>query len=696
MFCIRRTNLKKSRKKFVRANSVDQVISNRILILAVVIGAAFLVIFFRLLYLQVFSYNDYTAKREDYTSIKQYTSAPRGQIYDCKGRILAKTVVSHNIVFNSPNNMDTDDYKLYAKRISKVFNVKVKDFTEEDKKEAYITFKSFLSPSNSEYAANHLLTKRELKQYQSGAWGDLAESKRHKILMKRIGNRQIGEMTQAQLKMCVIYQRMIANSSTGQENVVLEDVSDDDVAYLVEHKSDFPGFDVDFGGWKREYPYGESLSDILGTVSTSTQGLPSELADYYLAKGYQYNASVGKSGLEYQYNDLLAGTPEVAKITYDSKGLAQKEVVQEAKKGYDIHLSIDIDLQQSLDSTLKNVLSKYGGTTNRENFQSLFTTVLNPQDGSVLAMSGYQMDLDTKKMTYFASGNYTSLVNPGSCIKGATVYMGESEGVVSPGEVIVDKTMNIGGQEFGSYEDHGPVDDVGALQVSSNVYMFNIAIRLAGATYVEEQPLAVADLQGSLNKMRSYYSMFGLGNKTGLDIPNETSAYMGYGSEPGMLLNYSIGQFDMYSPIQLATYVTTIASNGNLYKPRFMQYATEVNSSEVVEVNEEDILSTLPEKNQQYLNRVRQGFRACVEGGYCGDDIQKMDVSVSAKTGTAEVGDWTTANLVGYAPSDNPTMSFACSAPTSSQNNQSVAENICAYNVMPDVLKKYFELYPAS
>ena len=307
---------------------------------------------------------------------------------------MAKTVVSHNIVFTSPNNFDEDDYELYAKRIVKVFSVSAKDFTDEDKKQAYITYKSFLSPSDSEYAANHLLTAKELKQYKNGAWGDNAESKRYQILMNRIGKKQIGEMSQADLKMCVIYQRMVANQSTGQENVVLEDVSDDDVAYLVEHKTEFPGFDVDFGGWKREYPYGESLSDVLGSVTTSTQGLPSELASYYLSKGYQYTASVGKSGLEYQYNDLLAGTPEIAKITYDSKGLAQKEVVQEAKKGYDIHLSIDIDLQSTLDNVLKNTLSENGGTKNRENFQSLFTTVLNSKDGSVLAMSGYQMSLD--------------------------------------------------------------------------------------------------------------------------------------------------------------------------------------------------------------------------------------------------------------------------------------------------------------
>ena len=691
--------MKKSRKSLKRANqniSVDQVISNRILILTMAIAVCFLVIFLRLFYLQIISYNDYTAKREDYTSIKQYTSAPRGQIYDCNGKVLAKTVVSHNIVFTSPNNMTTDDYKLYAKRIVKVFNVSTKDFTDEDKKQAYITYKSFLSPTDSEYAANHLMTSRELKKYKSGAWGDNAESKRYQILMNRIGKKQIGEMTQADLKLCVIYQRMISNQSTGQENVVLEDVSDDDVAYLVEHKTEFPGFDVDFGGWKREYPYGEALSDILGSVTTSTQGLPSELASYYLSRGYQLNASVGKSGLEYQYNDLLAGTPEIAKITYDSKGLAQKEVVQEAKKGYDIHLSIDIELQSTLDDIVKNTLSENGGTVNRENFQSLFTTVLNPQDGSVLAMSGYQMDLDSKQLTYFASGNYMSLVNPGSCIKGATVYMGESEGVIKPGDVIYDKVMNIGGQEFGSYVDHGPVNDVRALEVSSNVYMFNVAIRLAGASYVEGEPLNVSDLQGTLNKMRSYYSMFGLGNKTGIDVPGESSGYMGYGSEPGMLLNYSIGQFDMYSPLQLAIYSSTIASDGNLYKPRLFSYATEVNSQEVVVSNEKKIKSVLPKKNEEYLERVQQGFRACVTSGDCGEDIMKYSVPVSAKTGTAEVEEWTTANLVGYAPTDNPTMAFACSAPTSGQNNQQVAANICSTVVMPKFIEKYFELYPAS
>nr|WP_290458777.1 hypothetical protein [Dubosiella newyorkensis] len=191
----------------------------------------------------------------------------------------------------------------------------------------------------------------------------------------------------------------------------------------MEHKTEFPGFDVDFGGWKREYPYGETLSDVLGTVSTNTEGLPAESKDYYLAKGYQLNAPVGKSGLEYQYNDLLSGTNEINKITYDSNGLAVKEMIQSGRKGNDIVISIDIDLQQVMDDTVRSTLEKNAGTRNRENFSSLFMCMENPNDGSLLALSGYQMDLETRKMTYFASGNYVSLVNPGSAIKGATVYM---------------------------------------------------------------------------------------------------------------------------------------------------------------------------------------------------------------------------------------------------------------------------------
>ncbi|MEY8381276.1 penicillin-binding transpeptidase domain-containing protein [Ileibacterium valens] len=677
-----------------KRNALNRVISNRILILAFAILSVFGIILGRLIYLQAISHDEYMAKQDDYTSIRQYTQPPRGQIYDRNGNVLAKTVVSHNIVYTAPNNLSSEDYLLYADRVNTVFDVSSEDFSDQDLKEAYITYTRFLDQSDPKYQGLDLLTEKELEDYKSGAWGSNTNAKLYSIQMKAITDDILKEVDEKELRTYAIYNRMMANASTGQESTILEDVADPDVAYLVEHKTEFPGFDVNFGGWKREYPYGESLSDVLGTVSTSTEGLPDSSSDYYRSKGYQFNAQVGKSGLEYQYNDILAGTEEIAKITYDSNGLAHKEIIQEARKGNDIYLSIDIDVQTKMDETVKTVLEQNAGTTNRENFYSLYMNMMDPNTGDMIALSGYQMDPETRQMTYFASGNYLTLANPGSCVKGATVYMGESEGVMQPGEYINDTVMNIGGEEFGSFSNHGVVNDIQALSVSSNVYMFHIAIRLGGDTYKEGEPLNIPNVTGSLDLMRHYYSMFGLGNETGLDVPEETPAYIGVNDSPGMLLNYAIGQFDMYSPMQMLQYVSTIAADGKMYKPHLMTHAMEVNSDQVFDVQEPQLKNTLPEENQAILDRVQEGFKACVDDGNCFEGLQNQPYSMAAKTGTAEVEEWTTANIVGYGPYEDPSVAFACIAPTSSVNNQSVSPNICATQVVGPVLQTYFEKYP--
>lgn len=673
---------------------LDKLVRSRIGIMAIVIVAMFSVILGRLVYLQAFEHEAYLEKQDDYTSIHQYTMAPRGQIYDCNGNVIAKTVVSHNIVYSSPNNLSIDDYLVYARRIAAVFEVDEEDFTDWELKDAYLTYCNLLDSSEEEYQGLFLLDDSELEAYYNGDWGSDASTKLYSTIMSHMTVEDAHNLSDEDLLTYAIYNRMLSNYSTGQESVILEDVSDRDVAYLVEHKTEFPGFDVDFDGWKREYPYGESLSDVIGSVSTSTSGLPDTYQDYYLAKGYQYNAQVGTSGLELQYNDILAGTEEIAKITYDSNGLAHKEIIQEAVKGRDIYLSIDMEVQQVLDDTLKSVLETNAGTSGRENFSTLFMCMMNPQTGDVIAMSGYEKNLETGVISYYAAGNYKSLINPGSCVKGATVYMGESEGVVTPDdEYINDVRMNIGGQSFGSFADHGYVNDISALSVSSNVYMFNIAIRLGGDEYVEGESLNIEDPKATLELMRNYYSQFGLGNATGIDLPGEISAYLGTSELPGMLLNYSIGQYDTYTPLQILQYVSVIAADGKMFQPKVYAYSKEVNGDEIYDLNAPTLKNVLPEENMEYLERVQEGFRACVADGNCYNGLTLVGADMAAKTGTAEVGEWTTSNLVGYGPYEDPTVAFACTAPLSSVNSSSVGVNLCANDVVQPVLTKYFELY---
>lgn len=673
-------------------NGIEKTVSHRILILSLIIIALFAVLLVRLVDLQAIEHQSYLAKQDDYTSIKQYTSAPRGQIYDAKGRVLAKTVASNNIVYTMPSNSTLEDAMIYADRVGQVFDMTMDDFTPSETKEAYLLYLDLLDPQDPDYQGLNLLDEEQKTLFDEGK---MTSSQLHSILYGAITDDMLEKADQRKLTAAAIYNRMAAGASSGQASVIAEDVDDESAAYLVEHKTDFPGFDIDFEGWKREYPYGETLIDVLGSVSTSTEGLPEASADEYLAKGYQLNAQVGKSGLEYQYNDILSGTDEIAKITYDSNGLARKEILQPARKGRDIYLSIDIELQQTLDEVLKNTLTELGGTKNRENFYSLFMCMENPKTGDVIALSGYQMDPQTHKVSYYASGCYTTLVNPGSSIKGVTVYMGQSEGVVAEGEVINDEVMNIGGQEFGSFENHGPVNDIQALSVSSNIYMFNIGMRMGGDSYEFGKPFSIADVPGTLDRMRQYFSMFGLGNQTGLDVPNEVSVYSNGNNTPEMVLNYSIGQLDMYSPVQLMQYAAVIAEDGKMYQPRFYQFSKEINGEEIFDLNEVTLKSELPAENASHLERVQAGFQACVDDENCFKALKNMDQQMAAKTGTAEVGEWTTANLVGYGPVADPTVAFACSAPTSSVNNQSVAANVCADRVVGPVLTKYFELYPA-
>ena len=684
--------MKRSSDQLNQTMDFSTEVSKRLIVFAVIICILFSAVFVRLFQIQILDHDAYTIKMENFNTTTQSSSTPRGQIYDRNGKVIAATVVSHNIIYTQPEEITTTERWELAIEFAKAFDVDKNELSTSQRKDLYIFKHILLDSSDPSYACNDLLTEEELYNYKNNVWGDDSESKRTEILYERITEEMLDEeLTEQEEAGYVVYYRMI-NGTTGQSKTILEDVDDDTVAYLVEHKTDFPGFDIDLGSWKREYPYGDTLRDVLGNVTTSTQGVPAELADYYQALGYPLNARVGSSGLEYQYEGLLSGTQKVSTVDYDEEGNAIIQEKTAGKKGYDIYLTIDIELQQELDKIVKETLENAVSNAHRQNFTTLFVCLMNPSTGEIYAMSGYQRDKETNKVTPFASGNYLSYTNPGSIVKGATLYMGLNEGVVEPGEIIVDEPMYIVGTPVkASYTNHGAINDIKALEVSSNVYMFHIAIRLAGSTYVPHQSLGISDPSSTFDLMRQYYSMFGLGNVTGLDVPNEVGGYVGYSTEAGKLLDFAIGQYDMYTPIQILQYVSTIANDGTTLKPHLFSYATEVNSTNVVASYKNQLVSTLS-GNLDYLDRVQQGFRACVTSGNCGTAINAVSEKIAAKTGTAEVGDSTSTALIGYGPYDDPNMAFACVAPTSSDTGSNLQSNICTTEVMGPVLEKYFSI----
>lgn len=680
-------NLRRSSDLLKKQNDYHKIVNKRLNIVALVTILIFVFIAGRLVDIQIRQQEDYATKLDSYSMKKQITSTPRGQFIDRNGTEVVKTVNSMNISYFPTKDITTKEQWELAQKFAQQFEVSTDSLTSRDLQDAYITLHTDENGKNDQ--ANGLLTAEELK---------LDNDEVYQLKLSRITEDMVNEAIDEQTKAAwVVYSAMEVNSQSSHSRVILEDVDDQKVAYLTEHKSDFPGFDIDFSSWKREYPYDSTFRDILGQVTTNKQGLPAEQVQYYTAKGYEMNARVGKSGLEQQYEDLLSGTSKISTIKYDEDGIPIFTEINSGKKGYDVQLTIDIELQQKIDDILKSTLEKHESNTNRPDMNQLFVSLMNPNTGEIYAMSGMQRSNDD--IINYASGNYIVGYTPGSVVKGATVYMGLNEGVVSKTDTFNDsESIRIAGtEEIASYSKHGIVDAVKALQVSSNIYMVNVAMRLAGATYVPNAPLNVEDASSVFSLMRRYYSMFGMGVLTGIDVPNEMLGFIGSDESVGNLLFFSFGQYDNYTPIQLLQYVSTIANNGKKVKPHLVSGAFGVNSDSLVYVNETEVMSTLADNNNN-LATVQEGFHQCVigSGSNCGSKIAASGHDVAAKTGTAEVKvegrPSTNASLIGYWPYEAPEVSFVCAAPTSSNTNENgrLQANICYDEIMPEVIKAYY------
>lgn len=666
-------------------NDYFKIVNRRIFIFGIIICLIFAVVSVRLVFLQIRNQEDYAAKLENYSSQKQTDSTARGEMVDRNGKVIAKTVFSHNIVYFPPKDTTSEEQWKLAQTFAKDFKVDHKGMTNSDYQDLYMFLHK--DEKGNKDSGKNLLSEQEKET--------LTAEEQEKKIRSRITMKMVNELADDDIKDAFSVYLSMRKLPNNQNKVILEDVDSDSVAKLMENKDKYRGFDVNLGSWKREYPYKDTLRDVLGSITTSKQGVPSELRSYYEAMGYSLTDRVGQSGLEKQYEDLLSGTPRVSEISYDSDGTAIMNETSSGKNGYDLHLTIDVELQKKVDDILEDTLKKYAGTAGREKFKKAIVVLMNPQTGEIYAMSGKYLDEDGKIQNY-SSGAYLDAFASGSVVKGATVYMMLDQGIQTRYSTEQDEQMKIAGTPFKqSFNTYGTVNSIRALAVSSNVYMFKSVIKLAGGNYVYNQPLGITNemAQKTFKLMRNYYSMFGLGTKTGLDVPNEAQGFTGNTMNPGLLLDYSFGQYDNYTPIQLVQYAATIANGGKKVQPKLVNTATEVNTDYTVYENKTQVLSALPGSKED-LETIQMGFREVVAGEHAIDPIKSLDVQVAAKTGTAEVEDFTNASLVGYAPYDKEAkVAFACSVPESATNDQSVAGNLCAYNIMPEVLKEFFKKY---
>ena len=668
---------------------LDEIMNRRFGLIIVLLISIYLVIGCRLFNLQILKnseYNDKLAMATEKTI--ESTSAPRGRIYDRNHKLLVDNEGIKTIYYKKQNGITTKEEIELAYEVSNNIDIDYSKIDDNKLKDFY--YKSHYKECRKK------ITDEEWDLYNKRKLNDKDIDK---LIYERLDD-EISEYTDSDKKAAYIYYLMNKGYSYAEKVIKNSDVTDAEYAYISENIDNLKGFNTKLD-WERVYLYGDTFKSILGNVSSNTQGIPSELSEEYLKRGYTLDDRVGISYLEYQYEDYLRGTKAKYRLLSDNS----YELVSEGKRGNDIVLTIDIELQKYLEDVLSNEVLNAKGEPGTQYYNRSFAIVSDPNTGEILAMAGKQAVLKDGyyQIVDYTPGIVTLPVTPGSVVKGASMMVGYKYGAIDIGTVLNDECIKIKDTPLKcSWQTMGPIDDFYALQNSSNVYQYKIAIKVGNGSYEYNQGLALDE--SAFDKYREMYAEFGLGEKTGIDLPVESLGFMGKSRLPGHLLDFSIGQYDTYTPIQLSQYINTIANNGVRLKPYLLKEVYKPSDSGdtfgslIYKANVTELGKLSVEK--KYIDRVREGFSAVVTKGL-GYGYMGNYTNSAGKTGTSQSfidtdGDGKvdtetiTSSFVGYSPSDNPKMSIVVVSPDISvpdSTTYGVTRNISA-----QVINKYFEL----
>lgn len=404
----------------------------------------------------------------------------------------------------------------------------------------------------------------------------------------------------------------------------------------------------------------QSLSHVLGyTGKINSQELET------LGPNYSLIDYTGKSGLEYTWEKELKGKPGQKNIEVDALG-KEKKVINEtaAQDGVNLILSIDLSLQKKIEEVLSAYLKK-------SNLKKASVIALNPNNGEVLALVSWPAYDNNLFSRGISQEDYQKFLNDparplynraisGEFPSGSTIKLVIAAAALQE-KVIDEKTSFIsnGGLRIGQWffpdwkaGGHGLTNVRKALAESVNTFFYYI-----GGGYNDFSGLG-------LDRLVRYSRLFGLGEKTGLDLPGEATGFVPTAAwkkelknEPwyiGDTYHFAIGQGDvLVTPIQVANFTAAIANNGILYKPHLVKGILDENNSLQKKIEPEVLHQDFISSDN--LRIVREGLRQTVTSGSA-RSLSILPVSAAGKTGTAQ---WSSTGaphawFTGFAPYDQP------------------------------------------
>ncbi len=589
----------------------------------------------------------YTKLLDEKTNIYVYgISAPRGRILDCNGKVLVDNIGIKTIYYNKIKGITKSKELEIAGLLANILSVD--EATIDELKEYYL-----INNNDGKY----LITDEEYKLFEERKiTKEEIEIKKRARITDDMLNYSSKEKTQAH-----IYSLMNKGYIYSKKKIA-SNLTEEEYAKIIESK--IPGITGELS-WDRIYLYGDTLKNIFGRIGSITK----ETKEYYLTKDYELTDTVGISYLENVYEDYLRGKKAKYKVGSDYT----LTLLEEEQKGNDLILSIDIDMQIKTEEILKDKLilaKKYGNT---EYFKDSYALVSDPLTGSIKAISGIRLN-DDNTFSDISLNNINKSYTIGSAVKGATIAVGYKYKLIEPGKYINDSCVKLlFVPKKCSFKKLGKVNDLTALSNSSNYYQYMIAIKLTGNTYAPNMKLNAT--KEHFKKYREMLSSFGLGVKTGIDLPNEQTGIMGKTIADDLLLNLSIGQYDTYTPIEVLQYINSVAT-GKRIKLSLMQEIK--NGEETLLENKSEVLNNV-DLDKESLDRIKEGMKLVLSEG-TGKFYVPQGLNFAGKTGTSEsfldtnndnIVDTATisSTFTGFYPADNPKFSIVVITPNVSHKN---------------------------
>ncbi len=658
--------------------------SNKIIIIYIFTAVLAFLILVRLVDLQLVNGSDYAQKSESRLVRSMTISAPRGEILDRYGRPLVTNRMGFSIQFQKTA---ATDEQLNATILSLInlmdtygqgyidtlpLNEDGSDFTyteyEGEERQAKI---------------DKLCEKEKVHPRTAAAFFDeLCERYEVADAYTPIQKRKI---------VGVRYEMTSRVFSVSNPYTFASDVDSAVVMIIRERSMDFDGVNI-ITNPVREYVNDDLAAHILGRVGIIYQEEYEELKD----ENYGMNDIIGKDGMEKYLERYIRGTDGRSSVEQTFKGKTASITSEVAPiAGDNALLTIDADVQHAAELSLANTIQslRNGNTSgNRAAIGSCVAVDVN--NGEILAIASYPSfnpktfeedynDLYKDPLKPMFNRAISGAYEPGSTFKMLTAIAALEENVITPTETIYDEGVyEYYGQRFNCWiytdtgKNHGPVNVSDAIRDSCNYFFYEAGRRLG------------------VDKMVEYGREIGLGEYTGIEIEGETKGTLAnpqYKQKvfdqqwfPGDTLQMAIGQsFNLFSPLQMASYTATLANGGTRYQMHLLKNVRDRQTGEETVSSEPEVLGQIDMK-QSTRDAIFLGMRkVCQEGGTAGSVFADYPIEVCAKTGSAQVSTGAANGIfVAFAPYDNPRIAVAV-----------VVENAGSGNAIAPVARDIFDAY---